>query len=64
MYILEKRLETDGYYSITVRSDVKPDLNDVHSEQVIRITCNNGSQTKAILSAMNKHLSLIQGPPG
>jgi len=29
-----------------------------------RYLCNNASQTKAIRSAMNKRLTLIQGPPG
>jgi len=57
MDVVERRLERDGYYSITV--------TDVHSKEVIiSITGNNGSQTKAILSAMNRRLSLIQGPPG
>jgi len=61
MRFVERRLETDGYYTIKV---TECDKRRRHRKVIINIPDNNGSQTKAILSAMNKRLSLIQGPPG
>jgi len=45
----------DGDYSIKVTDQ---------DGKFVRNLGNNGSQTRAIRSAMCNHLSLIQGPPG
>jgi len=58
VFVDKRREIEDGNYSISV--------TDKYSRKVIRYPGKptNGMQTKAVLAAIRKHLSLIQGPPG